>query len=323
MNILKKAIMINNHTKITAHHLLNRLYCCASRSSTVKEIMTFWKTRFENSDIPEADISIRLIISHVLGIKRIDYLDHIHSRTLNVEEETHINRCCECRLVRVPVQYIIKEWEFRDSVLTMQPPVFIPRPETEMLIDIVKESTADDDLKTGLEVGCGTGAISISLLKEYKELQMTAIDQSRLACNLTTINAKQNKVDNRLKVFQRKLEDNGEIDDFEINHVDIIISNPPYLFSNEIPQLPPEIKLYEDLRSLDGGSDGLRVIKAILQFSSKLLGPRKSCFLEVHNRHVPMIKSWLDQNFQLNLVVSGTFKDFSGYEIFIRITKVK
>lgn len=80
---------------------------------------------------------------------------------------------------------------------------------------------------------------------------------------------------------------------------------------------------YEDLRSLDGGSDGLRVIKAILQFSSKLLGPRKSCFLEVHNRHVPMIKSWLDQNFQLNLVVSGTFKDFSGYEIFIRITKVK
>lgn len=63
--------MINNHTKITAHHLLNRLYCCASRSSTVKEIMTFWKTRFENSDIPEADISIRLIISHVLGIKRV------------------------------------------------------------------------------------------------------------------------------------------------------------------------------------------------------------------------------------------------------------
>lgn len=74
---------------------------------------------------------------------------------------------------RVPVQYIIKEWEFRDSVLTMQPPVFIPRPETEMLIDIVKESTADDDLKTGLEVGCGTGAISISLLKEYKEVSAT------------------------------------------------------------------------------------------------------------------------------------------------------
>lgn len=84
---------------------------------------------------------------------------------------------------------------------------------------------------------------NIFYLYSLLQLQMTAIDQSRLACNLTTINAKQNKVDNRLKVFQRKLEDNGEIDDFEINHVDIIISNPPYLFSNEIPQLPPEIKL--------------------------------------------------------------------------------
>lgn len=70
MNVLKKAIMVNNHTKITAHHLLNRL-CCASRSSTIKEIMTFWKTRFENSDVSEADISIRLIISHVLGIQRV------------------------------------------------------------------------------------------------------------------------------------------------------------------------------------------------------------------------------------------------------------
>lgn len=83
----------------------------------------------------------------------------------------------------------------------------------------------------------------IFYLYSLLQLQMTAIDQSRLSCNLTITNAMRNKVDNRLKVFQRKLEDNGEIADFEINHVDVIISNPPYLFSSEIPQLPPEIKL--------------------------------------------------------------------------------
>lgn len=72
---------------------------------------------------------------------------------------------------------------------------------------------------------------------------MTAIDQSKLACDLTVTNAKMNCVDDRLNVFQRKLEDNGEIHDFKIDQVDMIVSNPPYLFTSEIPQLEPEIKL--------------------------------------------------------------------------------
>ena len=71
-------------------------------------------------------------------------------------------------LYRVPIQYILKEWQFREVELKMVPPVFIPRPETETLIDIIRENAGS--AKNGLEIGCGSGAISISLLKEFPEV---------------------------------------------------------------------------------------------------------------------------------------------------------
>jgi len=68
----------------------------------------------------------------------------------------------------MPIQYIVKEWDFRETKLRILPPVFIPRPETELLIDIVADNT--NDVRNGLEIGCGSGAISIALLKKFPEV---------------------------------------------------------------------------------------------------------------------------------------------------------
>ena len=104
----------------------------------------------------------------------------------------------QCRLANMPLQYILGYWDFRELRLKMRPPVFIPRPETEELVGIVlKHLTCFENQKVinVLEIGCGSGAISLSLLKEYisksNHLKILAIDQSASACNLTSENAAQ------------------------------------------------------------------------------------------------------------------------------------
>lgn len=76
----------------------------------------------------------------------------------------HFEQLCECRMARMPVQYIIGEWDFCDLILKMTPPVFIPRPETEELVELILQQSDDKITMRFLEVGCGSGAISLSLL---------------------------------------------------------------------------------------------------------------------------------------------------------------
>lgn len=86
---------------------------------------------------------------------------------------------CECRMARMPIQYIVGEWEFRDFVLKMLPPVFIPRPETEELVELVLQQFDCTRSMRFMEVGCGTGAISLALLKALPKVIFTFIYQKR------------------------------------------------------------------------------------------------------------------------------------------------
>lgn len=78
---------------------------------------------------------------------------------------------CECRMARMPIQYIIGEWDFRDLTLEMKPPVFIPRPETEELVELILQQFDSKRAMRFLEIGCGSGAISLALLKSLPKVQ--------------------------------------------------------------------------------------------------------------------------------------------------------
>ncbi|XP_054260098.1 MTRF1L release factor glutamine methyltransferase [Macrosteles quadrilineatus] len=243
-------------------------------------------------------------------------------REVTEEEECKIKQLCECRLARMPVQYIIKEWDFRDLRLTMTPPVFIPRPETEQLVELVLEKATPDS--TILEIGCGSGAICLSLLKALPQTRVTAVDQSKLACELTKKNAEQNNLADNLKVVQSKLQDDGtlsqpvDLDD----PVDIIVSNPPYVPYAQLMDLEPEIKLYEDLRALEAGKDGLRVVKSLLTLASTTLRPGGLLFLEVDASHPTLIEQWITKHPQLNMQFVKSYKDFCEKDRFVELKKV-
>lgn len=91
-------------------------------------------------------------------------------------EQERFEQLCECRMARMPVQYIIGEWDFRELTLKMQPPVFIPRPETEELVELILQQFDVNQSMTFLEAGCGTGCISLSLLHSLPKVRANCID---------------------------------------------------------------------------------------------------------------------------------------------------
>ena len=166
-----------------------------------------------------------------------------------------------CRVSRMPVQYIVKTWDFREVSLAMKPPVFIPRPETEQLVSLAMEKCdfRDGETLRLLEVGCGSGAVSLSLLKEAPAaaaaaIHVTAVDRSRLACALTMENAIRNDLWRNLTVshsevhgdgaLRKMAEEDGGGTEISVEHeFDMIVSNPPYVLRKDLMKLAPEISV--------------------------------------------------------------------------------
>ncbi|XP_057701935.1 MTRF1L release factor glutamine methyltransferase [Corythoichthys intestinalis] len=265
---------------------------------TARQAADIWRKRFEAEGVTEPDLSSQYIIAHVLGAKTVEGAGRKKmSAFLTQEEAQRIWKLCEKRLSRMPVQYVIEEWDFRDLTLKMRPPVFIPRPETEELVELVlNDLQKKSGSLTCLEVGCGSGAISLSLLKNLPQLRVIALDQSTEAVELTRENALRLGLQNRLKVYHADVTKDAETVLKLCRNVSTLVSNPPYLFSEDLPSLEPEILRFEDHAALDGGKDGLQVIRKILTLAPHLLSDDGCIYLEVEPKHSQLIRQWAESD---------------------------
>ncbi|XP_026281882.1 MTRF1L release factor glutamine methyltransferase [Frankliniella occidentalis] len=308
-----------------------------SSNTTIAAVLSKWENKFKDEGVAEPKDSIRNIVLHVMGGKSFSELDRHSTVEMTSDELLETDRLCECRLARMPVQYIIGEWEFRGISLKMVPPVFIPRPETEILVDVAvaalphgKEcdncSIAEGCHVNVLEVGSGCGAISLSLMKEHPKVYCTAVDQSTTACRLTMENAMSAGFARRINVIHAKLAEDGTFNK-ALGHdkFDLIVSNPPYVPSQDMLSLEPEIKLYEDLRALDGGVDGLRLVKPLIKVASKFLRHKGRLVMEVDPSHPEAIQKWISEEAQSNLRLKyeATHQDYSHKPRFVQLIKMK
>lgn len=158
-----------------------------------------------------------------------------------------------------PLQYIIGTTGFRGVNLFVEPGVFIPRPETEILVDKAIEVLPSGPAHI-LDLCCGCGNICISLASEYACLTFTAIDNSRNSVRLCDTNARINNVHENINILESDLF--NVIDDE--SSFDVIISNPPYIPNSVMHSLPPEIRNFEPHSALVGGIDGLDIINRII-----------------------------------------------------------
>ncbi|XP_072180522.1 MTRF1L release factor glutamine methyltransferase-like [Diadema setosum] len=300
------------------HRYTSSFQSTTSVSSAIKELTS----KFEERAIPEADISAQYILGHVLGIKQLSDFERVdHTRHLSTVEIEKLSEMTEQKLARMPLQYILGEWEFRDISLKMRQPVFIPRPETEMLIDLVASHYDSTRKLKVLEVGCGSGAISIAILKEFEKAHVTAIDASLDAVQLTRENAEMLGVAERLHVHHYSLTEEmvpvsliGERPRF-----DAIVSNPPYIFSGDMDDLEQEILRYEDFNALEAGPEGMSVITTILQQAKHLLTPGGVIWLETDTRHHRMIEDLLEKRADFGVIFRESFLDFTDRPRFCQL----
>lgn len=142
-----------------------------------------------------------------------------------------------------------------------------------------------------------------------------------MACSLTLENAKNLDLADRLKIIKHKLTDNSQIPEVA-EKLDLIVSNPPYILTKDMKVLEPEISLYEDLRALDGGPDGLDTIKVILTFAADKLQPQGHLWLEIEPTQPKLIETYIaERSDALSMKFVSSYKDMFGKERFVEIMK--
>ncbi len=223
------------------------------------------------------------------------------------------------RASRYPLQYILKEAEFMGLPLNLREGVFIPRPETEILIEKALEIIADMDRcpVNMLEIGTGSGNIAISLTKNVTNCRIIASDISDAALETASQNAEMNVVDRQIEFIKSDLFDN--ISSAYLGYFDIIISNPPYVKRDEIKHLEPEIA-HEDVRALDGGIDGLDFYRAILDDGRRYLRSGGVVVFEIGCDQAEAIAEIIKKYPELGNI--KIFKDYNGLDRIVVINHV-
>lgn len=292
---------------------------------TATELVSHWTAVFEKRGIPEARESSEYIVAHVLGAKTFQSLKpELRTQPLSPGQLQSIQELSSCRLQRMPVQYILGEWDFQGLTLKMAPPVFIPRPETEELVEWVLEEVSQRSCADPLvlEVGCGSGAISLSLLSQLPQSRVIAVEKGEAAIHLTRENAQRLQLQDRIQIIPLDVTtEECWMQLLPRGPLDLVVSNPPYVFREDMEHLAPEIRSYEDPVALDGGEEGMDVITHILTLASRLLKDSGSIFLEVDPRHPELVHSWLQSTPDLSLDLIAVRKDFCGRPRFLHIQR--
>jgi release factor glutamine methyltransferase len=226
--------------------------------------------------ISHADIDVQLLLGHCLGKSRTELFlaakDLVHDS--NVVE---FRRLLGRRKKREPVAYLLQEREFWSLPFYVNGSVLIPRPETEFLLETVFEHVRRpvSERSTILDLCCGSGVIAVVLALELDN-RVVASDYSMSALNIAKHNSQRHGV--------------GSLVDFVCcdllapfsseNQFSLIVSNPPYVTSADIPELEPDVKEYEPHLALDGGDDGLHLIRRIYGYLKYCLKPGGFFFME-------------------------------------------
>ena len=213
-----------------------------------------------------------------------------------------------------PIAYLTNKKFFWKYEFFVNKNVLIPRPDTEIIIEQILKIYKNKNKIKFLDVGFGSGCILLSILKERKDFKATGIDISNHALKVCKINAYRLGVNNRVKLF------NSDIDKFLFGKYDLIISNPPYIKKRDFKYLEKDVANFEPKLALNGGFDGISVIRKIIKRSSELIKNGGKLILEIaHNQKKEVKENLLKNGFYINSVV----KDLANNDRCIISTKIE
>lgn len=279
---------------------------------------------FTDGSVPEAAVSAEHLLAHAAGLGSNRAALSLHrEEALSEASRDAFERMCARRLEREPVQYILGEWDFLELTLSLRPPVLIPRPETEELVEHVLR--AHPTSQRFLDVGCGSGAIGLALIHRLAHASCVGVDVSEAATVLAAENAQRCGLSDRYEaqLVEGGIAAFGSVERLPPPSFDVIVSNPPYIPRADMAALEPEVAGHEDDQALCGGLDGLDVVKDVLRAAPMLLAPSgpRAVWLEVDTSHPPLIDAWVRAPAQaaLRLEVAASLADLYGRDRFVEI----
>ena len=228
----------------------------------------------KKNQIPTHLLDSELFLSNVLKKSR-EYLLISHEGNVSEHHKILFNRLIQRRIKKEPVAYIFKKKEFWSKDFLVNKNTLIPRPETELLIDVVVKYFKYKKNMNILDVGTGSGCIILTLVDEIKKSRGIGIDISKKAISIASENLKRFKLEKKIKLLNRS------IDQIFGYKFDLVVSNPPYICSHEINNLSEDIRKYEPRIALDGGNDGLDVVKKVIYKSTNILKRKGMLALEI------------------------------------------
>lgn len=244
-----------------------------------------------NSTTPQLDAEV--ILSSLLMKDRV-YLYVNRDIHLDPDIETEFFKRIKRRNEGEPVQYITGVQEFMSLEFNVRQGVLIPRPDTEILVETVLDKIKDIKNPQVIDVGCGSGAISVSIANYKKDAFLYALDIMDIPLAVTASNAKKHKVADRIKIIKSDVL--GSMDNSFLDNIDVIVSNPPYIKKGEISHLQREVKDYEPDAALDGGEDGLKYYRILAAASLKFLKCGGIIALEIGYDQKKYVSDILDKN---------------------------
>jgi release factor glutamine methyltransferase len=263
---------------------------------TVLDLLNTGSKILKINKVQTHQLDAEIILASLLKKKRehiiVNSEEKVSNSTIN-----NFNKLINRRSAREPLAYILKEKEFWSKSFFVNKNTLIPRPETELLCDIIIKKIKNETSYI-LDIGTGSGCILLSILSEIKKAKGIGIDVSKKAIEVAKKNSNNLKLNQRAKFFTKSL---NNIRDYKF---DLVVSNPPYIKTSDIKNLSEDVRKFEPKIALDGGKDGLDVITKVIYKSKTILKNLGLLALEIgYGQHYKVSQILKEQEFKEELLV--------------------
>ncbi len=276
---------------------------------TVLHVLNKSTDYLEKKGIDSPRMNAELLLADILKCKRLElYL--MYDRPLNEKELTEYREYLKRRSTFEPAQYIIGTVEFYGLEFKVSPAVLIPRPETEILVETVINSVNKEDALRIMDIGSGSGNISIAIAVNLPDAYVTGIEISESAIAVAEENLKKYDLNKRVSFlnYDILIEHRDELSDF-----DIIVSNPPYVSKEDFGKVQKEILNYEPNIAVTDFHDGYKFYREIISLTAQILKPNGKIFLEIAQGQSKKISEFMKEN---------NFKEISIVQDYQKIDRV-
>ena len=267
----------------------------------------------EDKGVEGARLSVELLLSYALGCERIQLYTSFEQPVPELVL-ARFRELVKLRAEQVPVGYLTGKAYFYSLEFSINPDVLIPRPETELLVEqVINICRTSHFANPGiLEIGTGSGCVAIALAKNLAHAEVVATDISGSALAVAKDNAQRHELGERIRFVQGDLFEALSEEGKRPGGFDFIVSNPPYISREQIPDLPREVREYEPRVALLAGDEALAVHRRIVDGAEGYLAPQGKLLMELGHEQAQAARGLLEQSSYLSEV--RTVRDLQGHE---------